>query len=94
MHGTTSPVVADVTDARNPKTICALTGSWQPQLVTQTSVSWWATQGSPGTPGASVIVVLDLFTGTSSVAATWQGGGFMDGFMRGARTRTTACLST
>jgi hypothetical protein len=79
MHGTTSPVVADVTDAQNPKTICALTGAWQPQLVTQTSVSWWATQGSPGTPGASVIVVLDLFTGTSSVAASWQGGGFMDG---------------
>jgi hypothetical protein len=26
-----------------------------------------------------MVVVLDLFTGTSTVAASWQGGGFMDG---------------
>jgi hypothetical protein len=79
MHGATSPIVADVTDARNPRTICTLTGPWQPQFLTQTIVSWSAVQGSPGAPGASMIVVLDLFTGTSTIAASWQGGGFMDG---------------
>jgi Tol biopolymer transport system component len=79
MHGSNNPIVADVTDAGNPRTICTLTGSWQPQLVTQTSVSWSAIQGSPGLPGPSMIVVLDLFTGTSTIAASWQGGGFMDG---------------
>jgi hypothetical protein len=85
MHGATNPIVADVTDARNPKTICTLTGSWHPQLMTQTSVSWSATQGSPGTPGASVIVVLDLFTGTSSIVVSWLGGGFMDGLQAWSR---------
>lgn len=79
MHGSTLPIVADVTDARNPRTICTLSGTWPAQLVTQTTISWSATQGSPGSPGASVIVVLDLFTGTETVTASWQGGGFMDG---------------
>jgi hypothetical protein len=88
MHGATNPIVADVTDARNPKTICTLTGSWQPQLMTQTSVSWSATQGSPGTPGASAIVVLDLFTGTSSIVVSWQGGGFMDGLQAWSRDQS------
>ena len=79
MQSAHNPVLEDVSDPRNPRTICSLTGSWAPQLVTQTMISWWASQGSPGTPGASVIAVLDLFTGTSTVAASWQGGGFMDG---------------
>jgi hypothetical protein len=80
MQGAPSPVLADVTDAKNPKPICTLSGaSVTPQLVTQTDVSWWASQGSPGSPGTSVIGVLDVFTGTSTVAASWQGGGFLDG---------------
>ena len=79
MQGSTSPVLADVTDALNPKTICTITGSWLPQLVTQTMISWSATQGGPGTPGDSVVVVRDLFTGTSTVVASWAGGGFLDG---------------
>jgi hypothetical protein len=79
MQGSTTPILADVTDARNPRPICTITGSWSPQLVTQTSISWSATQGSPSAPGDSVVGVLDLFTGNSTVAATWTGGGFMDG---------------
>jgi len=79
MQGSTTPVLADVTDARNPKPICTITGSWSPQLVTQTMISWSATQGSPGTAGESVVAVLDLYTGTSTVVATWTGGGFLDG---------------
>ncbi|MDQ2942610.1 MAG: hypothetical protein M3R21_02945 [Candidatus Dormibacteraeota bacterium] len=79
MQGSATPVLADVADARNPKTICTITGSWSPQVVTQTMISWWATQKGPGTPGDSVVAALDLFTGTSSVVATWSGGGFMDG---------------
>jgi hypothetical protein len=80
LQGAPNPVVADVSDARNPRTLCGISGgNFQPQLVTQTMISWSATQGSPGTAGTSVIAVLDLFTGTSTVAATWSGGGFMDG---------------
>jgi hypothetical protein len=79
MQGSTTPVLADVTDARNPKTICTISGSWSPQLVTQTMISWSATQGGPGTPGDSVVAVLDLYTGTSTVVANWTGGGFLDG---------------
>ena len=79
MQGSTTPILADVTDARSPRTICTITGSWSAQLVTQTSISWSATQGSPSAPGDSVVGVLDLFTGNSTVAATWTGGGFMDG---------------
>ena len=79
MQGSTSPVLADVTDPRNPKTICTISGSWSPQIVTQTVISWSATQGSPGTPGDSLIGALDLFTGTSTEVASWRGGGFLDG---------------
>jgi hypothetical protein len=79
MQGSPATVLADVSDARNPRPICTITGAGIPQLVTQTTISWSATQGSPGTPGDSVIGVLDLFTGTSTVAATWTGGAFMDG---------------
>jgi hypothetical protein len=79
MQGSTTPVLADVTDARNPKTLCTITGSWSPQLVTQTTISWSATKGSPGTLGESLVAVLDLYTGTSTVVATWTGGGFLDG---------------
>jgi Tol biopolymer transport system component len=79
MQGSAAPVLADVSDARNPRTICTFTGNWSPELVTQTMISWSATQGSPGTFGDSLVGVLDLFTGTSTVVATWSGGGFMDG---------------
>ena len=79
MQGSTGTVLADVTDARNPKPICTITGAWAPQLVTQTAISWSATAGTPGSPGDSVIATLDLFTGTSTVVAAWTGGAFMDG---------------
>jgi predicted small lipoprotein YifL len=80
LQGAPNPVLADVTDVKNPKTICGISGgSFSPQLVTQTMISWFATQGSPGASGTSVVAVLDLFTGTSTVAASWSGGGFMDG---------------
>jgi hypothetical protein len=79
MQGSTNPILADVTDAKNPRTICTITGSWSPELITQTSISWSATQGTAGMPGNSVIAAFDLFTGTSTVVATWTGGGYMDG---------------
>lgn len=80
MQGSATQVVADVTDAKNPRPICTLSGgSFQPQIVTQTMVSWSATQGSPGATGTSLIAALDLFSGTSTIAASWQGGSFMDG---------------
>jgi Tol biopolymer transport system component len=80
MQGSSTQVVADVTDAKNPRTICTISGgSWLPQFATQSVVSWYATQGSPGATGASLIAALDLFGGTSTIAASWQGGSFMDG---------------
>lgn len=79
LQGTTSPRLADVSDPLHPRTICTFTGTgWQPQLVTQGLISWSATQ-TPASPGLSVIVTLSLFTGTSAVVASWQGGGFIDG---------------
>jgi hypothetical protein len=80
LQGASNPVLADVTDAKSPKTLCGISGgNFQPQLVTQTMISWFATQGNPTTPGTSVIAVLDLFNGASTVAASWSGGGFLDG---------------
>ena len=80
LQGSSTPVLADVTDAKTPKTLCGISGgNFQPELVTQTMVSWYATQGSPSASGTSVIAVLDLFNGASTVAASWSGGGFMDG---------------
>jgi hypothetical protein len=80
LQGAANPVLADVSNAKVPRTLCGISGgSFQPQLVTQTMISWSATQGSPSAAGTSVVAVLDLFTGTSTVAATWSGGGFMDG---------------
>jgi Tol biopolymer transport system component len=80
LQGAAQPVLADVSNANSPRTICGISGgSFQPQLVTQRMISWYATQGSPNTPGTSVIAVLDLFSGVSAVAATWSGGSFMDG---------------
>lgn len=73
-------MLADVSTPTSPKTICTLSsGALTPQLVTQTMISWSATQGSPTAAGTSVIAVLDLFAGTSTIAATWSGGSFMDG---------------
>ena len=80
LHGSSKPVVADVTDPAHPRTICTLTGNWQPQLVTQAMLSWSATQ-NPGSPGPSVIVTLALATGTSAVVASWLGGAPMDGML-------------
>jgi hypothetical protein len=80
LQGATNPILADVADPKAPRTLCGITGgSFSPQLVTQTMISWYATQGAPDRAGTSVIAVLDLFTGTSTVAATWSGGGFLDG---------------
>ena len=80
LQGSTKPLLADVADPTNPHPICTISGgSFQPQLVTQTMISWYASQGSVGTPGTSLIAGLDMFTGTSTVAASWTGGGFMDG---------------
>lgn len=80
LQGSSSPVLADVSNARSPQTLCGISGAaWQPRLVTQTMISWSASQGNPGTSGTSLIAVLDLFTGTSTVAASWVGGNFMDG---------------
>jgi Tol biopolymer transport system component len=79
MQGSPATVLADITDPRNPRPICTITGPWTAQLVTQTTISWSATEGSPGAAGDSVVVVLDLFTGNVTVAAAWSGGAFMDG---------------
>jgi Tol biopolymer transport system component len=80
LQGAANPVLADVSDPKVPRTLCGISGgSFSPQLVTQTMISWYATQGAPGKNGTSVIAILDLFTGTSAVAATWSGGGFLDG---------------
>jgi hypothetical protein len=80
LQGAANPILADVSDAKAPRTLCGISGgSFQPELVTQTMISWYATQGRVDAPGTSVIAVLDMFTGTSTVAATWSGGGFLDG---------------
>ena len=80
----TAPVLADVSNPKAPRMLCAMSGlalgrPYQPQLVTQTMISWYVSQGLPTANGTSVIAVLDLFTGTSTIAATWSGGSFMDG---------------
>src|SRR2546430_4112814 len=80
LQGAANPVLADVSNAKSPRTVCGISGgSFQPQLVTQTMISWSATQGNPTNAGTSVVAVLDLFNGASTVAATWSGGSFMDG---------------
>ena len=80
LQGAANPVLADVSNAKSPRTVCGISGgSFQPQLVTQTMISWYATQGNPTTAATSVIAALDLFTGGSTVVATWSGGSFMDG---------------
>jgi len=79
MQGSPATILADVTDPRNPRPICTISGSWTAQLVTQTTISWSATEGSPGAAGDSIVGALDVFTGNSTVAATWSGGSFMDG---------------
>ena len=72
-------VIADVTDPLHPKTICKLTGGWSPFLVTDSEISWSASQHQPGTAGTSLIATLDVFSGTASVVVMWQGGGYLDG---------------
>ncbi len=80
LQGAPNPVLADVSSPKAPRTLCGISGgAFQPQLVTQTMISWYASQGSPTANGTSVIAVLDLFSGTSTIAATWSGGSFMDG---------------
>jgi hypothetical protein len=79
MKGSTTKIIADVTDPLHPKTICKLSGGWSPVLVTQSEISWSASQHRPGSAGTSLIATLDVFSGTASVVATWQGGGYLDG---------------
>jgi hypothetical protein len=79
IQGSSQLVLADVSDATHPRTICNISGPWNPQLVTQGMVSWSASQGNPTSSGATVIATLDVFTGTSAVVASWTGGGLMDG---------------
>jgi hypothetical protein len=78
MQGSPSIVLADVSDATHPHKLCTLSGPWSPELVTQRMVSWSATQ-TPGQAGPSMLVTLDLFAGSTTVVANWQGGLFMDG---------------
>jgi hypothetical protein len=79
MQGSPSYVLADVTSATHPHIICTISGSSVPQLVTQRMISWSATQ-TPGQPGPSMLLTLDLFAGsTPTTVASWQGGLFMDG---------------
>jgi hypothetical protein len=79
MEGSPQTVLADVSDATHPHTICTISGASVPQLVTQRMISWSATQ-TPGQAGPSMLLTMDLFAGTSpSVVASWQGGLFMDG---------------
>ena len=75
----TAKILADVIDPLHPKTICKLSGGWSPILVTDSEISWAASQHRPGTAGTSVIVTLDVFSGIASVVVTWQGGGYLDG---------------
>jgi hypothetical protein len=79
MKGSTTKILADVTDPLHPKAICTLNGGWSPLLVTESEISWSASQHRPGTAGTSVIATLDVFSGTSAVVAIWQGGGYLDG---------------
>ena len=79
MHGSPAYVLADVTNATHPQTICTISGSSVPQLVTQRMISWSATQ-TPGQAGPSMLLTLDLFAGsTPTTVASWQGGLFLDG---------------
>ena len=78
LQGSTGEVLADVTDPKNPKTICKITGNWAPTLVTQRMISWAATQHY-GSSGPSALVTLDLFSGATALIANWTGGMFMDG---------------
>jgi Tol biopolymer transport system component len=78
MQGSPAIVLADVTDATHPQKLCTLSGGWSPELVTQRMISWSATQ-TPGQAGPSMLVTLDMFAGTTTVVARWQGGSFMDG---------------
>ena len=78
MKGSNAIVLADVGDAVHPKTICTLAGTWSPQLVTDRMISWSATESS-GQGGQSMLLTLDMFSGTLTKVASWQGGLFMDG---------------
>jgi hypothetical protein len=79
MKGSAIKILADVTDPTHPVKICTLTGGWTPQLDTPGEISWWASQHGHSAAGQSVIVTLDLFSGTTAVVASWQGGGTLDG---------------
>ena len=78
MQGSPAIVLADVSDATHPQKLCTVSGGWSPELVTQRMISWSATQ-TPGQAGPSMLVTLDMFAGTMTVVARWQGGSFMDG---------------
>ena len=79
MKGASTRILADVTDAARPRTICTIVGPWTPQLVTQRMISWSATE-TPGQVGPSFLLSLDLFAGTDTMLVPgWQGGLTMDG---------------
>jgi hypothetical protein len=80
LQGAATPVLADVSNAKAPRTLCGISGgNFIPQLVTQTTLSWYASQGSPTNNATSLIAVLNPFMGTATVVAMWSGGSFMDG---------------
>ena len=79
MQGSSTTVLADVTDATHPHPICTITGGSVPQLVTQRMISWSATQ-TAGQSGPSMLLTMDLFAGSGpTTIASWTGGLFMDG---------------
>src|ERR1700693_1437418 len=79
MKGSATKILADVSDPTHPVKICTLTGGGTPQLDTPGEISWWASQHGHTAAGQSVIVTLDLFSGTTAVVASWQGGGTLGG---------------
>src|SRR5258708_4475232 len=50
----TTKILADASDPLHPKTICKLSGGGSPVLVTDTEISWAASEHRPGTAGTSV----------------------------------------
>src|SRR5437660_1503155 len=52
------------------------------------------THRSPGSPGLSVIATLDMFSGTSGLAASWTGGGFLDGLLSWSPDQSTLVYIT
>src|SRR5437764_685054 len=72
LQGAANPVLADVSSAKSPRTLCGISGgSFQLQLVTQTMISWYATQGNPSGAGTSSLA----FRLPKGTMATWGSAG-------------------